>query len=238
MVSDIMQHVGLPKPTAHRICGLLERIGLLQREPDSNRLTIGVRLSALALDAMMNFGEQGSRHAILKSLVEETGETCTLTMPDGNEVVVLDRVESSSPLHVQLHAGSRVPLHCTASGKLFISLLPRGKRSRLIRSVPLKRYTDHTITDPDLLEGELERIRVDRVGRDNEEFLTGLIALAVPVMDKRGRICAAVSINAPAARMNLGNAARYAPVLRRAAEAMARTLLGERAGSSKSRAKQ
>lgn len=224
LVSELVQHLGLPKPSAHRICALLERMGLLQREPDSNAFRVGQRLSSLALDTMINFGERGMRRAILRSVVTATGETCTLTMLDGDEVVVLDRMESSSPLRVQLHAGSRVPLHCTASGKLFLSMLPKARRTRMIAAMQLESYTAATITDPAQLELHLAGIRANRLATDNEEFVTGLVAVAVPVRDSQGRVCAAVSINAPAVRMKLPEALKGVPLLRQAAEAVARTL--------------
>lgn len=225
-VSELVQSLGLPKPTAHRICSLLERMGLLQREPDTHAITVGQRLSTLAVDTMINSGDRGARRAILKSVVEATGETCTLTMLDGDEAMVLDRVESSSPLRVQLHAGSRVPLHCTASGKLFLSMLPKARRLRMIRAMPLHPHTPATTTDTDALEAQLQRIRADRLATDNQEFVTGLIAVAVPVADKHGRVCAAVSINGPAARMTLAQAMKDVPLLRRAAEAIGKTLGG------------
>lgn len=226
-VSEIVQSLGIPKPTAHRICGLLERMGLLQREPDTHAITVGQRLSNLAVDTVVNSGDRGARRAILKAVVKATGETCTLTMLDGDEVMVLDRVESSSPLRVQLHAGSRVPLHCTASGKLFLSMLPKARRLRMLRAMPLHPHTHATTTDADALEAQLQRIRAERLATDNQEFVTGLIAVAVPVADNRGRMCAALSINAPAARMTLAQAMKDVPLLRRAAEAIGKTLQGD-----------
>ena len=224
LVSELIAPLALPKPTAHRICNLLERMGLLQREPDTNGITVGQRLATLALDALMNSGQRGARRAILKSLVDATGETCTLTMLDGDEVVVLERVESSSPLRVQLHAGSRVPLHCTASGKLFLGMMPPARRAKILRAIPLRAYTSATITDRAALATELKNIRAQRLATDSEEFVTGLIALAVPILDKRGRVCAAVSINAAAARIKLGEAMKDVPRLRDAAEGLAKTL--------------
>lgn len=224
-VSELMQHLALPKPTAHRLCNLLERMGLLQREPDSNAVVTGSRLATLALDVIMNPGERGTRRAILRALVECTGETCTMTMLDGDQSVVLERVESFSALRVQLHSGSRVPLHCTASGKLFLSMLAQARCDRLIKSMPLRAYTSTTITDPALLEAELKGIRTERFATDREEFMAGLIAVAVPITNRHGQVCAAVSINAPAARLKLSDAIKHMPQLREAAGALAQTLV-------------
>jgi IclR family acetate operon transcriptional repressor len=124
-------------------------------------------------------------------------------------------------LRIQLHAGSRIPLHCSASGKLFLSLMPRALSKRLIESAPLKRFTPNTIIDPAALQEELRRIRKERISRDDQGFSSGLIAIAVPVTGKRGRICGTVSVNAPATRMTLAEAEVHAPAMRRAAQSIA-----------------
>ncbi len=224
VVAEIVHHLALPKPSAHRLCASLERMGLLRRDPGGAGLLVGQRLLSLSLDTVMNFADSGARRAILKSLMQETGETCTLTVPDRDELIVLERVESTSPLMVQLRPGSRAPLHCTASGKLFLSMLAPAYRRKLLENLPLKACTGHTITDPDLLDAHLDSVRKNRYATDDEEFVTGLTALAVPVCDRRGRIRAAISINAPAARLSIREAVRRVPMLRRAADAMARAI--------------
>jgi IclR family transcriptional regulator, acetate operon repressor len=214
---------GLPKPTVHRLLVLLERAGMLQREPITKRYSPGRRLSSLALDTLLNPAPRAPRHAILQTLVNETGETCNLTILDGNEIVYLDRVESASPLRLDLRPGSRVPLHCTASGKLFLSLLPRKYRQKLIQSTSLTRYTANTITDAALLERELDQIRADQLATDNEEFLAGSTCVAIPVRGQDGRLCVSVAVQAPTARMPLEQALRHLPALRRAAEQLSTT---------------
>jgi DNA-binding IclR family transcriptional regulator len=219
--NEIMASVKLPKPTVYRTCTLLESMGMVQREGDSKKLTVGPRLCALALEVMLSSPNRGPIRAVLQSLATTIGETCTFTILDGNEIVVVDRVESAEPLRLELHAGSRIPLHCTASGKLFLSLIPRALARRLIESAPLTRRTPNSIVDPVVLHEELRRIRKERISRDNQEFSTGLIAIAVPVAGKRGRICGTVSVNAPATRMTLTEAEVHVPTLRRAAQAIA-----------------
>ncbi len=226
-LADVMEATSLPKPTAHRLLAMLERERMLQREPDGRRYVAGPRLSALALGVLRGTSQRGPRHAILQALVDEIGETCNFTTFDGHEVVYLDRVEAQWPLRMILQPGSRVPLHCTASGKLLLSLLPPRKRQRLIAAAPLKRYTGNTITGPDELERALDRIRDERVGTDNEEFLAGLSAISVPVLDARGRACAAVAVHAPTARMNIAEARAHLPALRRAATALAATCVDD-----------
>src|SRR5450759_1645494 len=194
-LTEVMADVALPKPTVYRILTLIERAGLLLHQPDGKRYTLGPRLARLGAEVLMNSSVRGSRHATLQRLVDELGEACNFTMLDDSEVIYLDRVETASPLRINLQPGSRVPLHCTASGKLFLAMLPRARRTRLLDNLPLHRYTENTITDRGKLEQELERIRRDKTSTDNEEYLTGLVCVAVPVLSRDGKPCASVAVH-------------------------------------------
>ncbi len=223
-LAELAHSTRLPKPTLYRMLDMLESARLVAREPGSRRYAPGPRLVALARTVMLNGSLRAARHAVLARLVEEIGETCNFTMLDGTEVVYLDRVEAAWPLRMTLSAGSRVPLHCTASGKLLLAMLPKGARARLLARLSLARYTDRTITDPVRLEAELVRIRAQRYSTDDEEFHAGLVCVAVPVLDARRRTCAALAVHAPVSRMPLSRALQHLPLLRRAAEDMAGTL--------------
>ncbi len=228
-LDELTQLCGLPKPSVYRILGLLQRGGLVQREPAAKRYCIGARMSRLALEVMMRSPQRARRHAILQQLVAEIGETCNLTMLDGNEVLYLDRVETSSPVRVHLAAGSRVPLHCTASGKLFLSQLSDSQAATLLGPGPYRRFTENTITDPEELQKALRRIRSEGMGTDVGEFLEGSVAVSVPVTDAQGRVCATVAVHGPAPRVTLRSCMDFLPALRRAAKAMAGTMVPQAA---------
>src|SRR5687768_9210211 len=151
-LEELTRISALPKPTVHRILRLLMRGGLVERQALDKRYVIGARVSALALAVQMRSPHRRERRAILARLVEAIGETCNFTMLDGSEVVYLDRVETSAGVRLHMDAGSRVPLHCTASGKLLLSALPPAQVRRLLGSGPLARYTDRTNTSVAALE--------------------------------------------------------------------------------------
>lgn len=222
-LAELTGVVRLPKPTLYRMLGMLESAGLVIREPGARRYAPGPRLAALGRNVMLNGSLRAERRAILTRLVGEIGETCNFTMLDGDQVVYVDRVETAWPLRMTLTSGSHVPLHCTASGKLLLALLPKANRVRLVAQLALGRFTETTITESKRLAAELARIRAQRYATDNEEFHAGLVCVAVPVLGKK-RACAALAVHAPASRMPLERALSYLPVLRRAAGAMASTL--------------
>jgi len=210
----------LPKPTVYRMLNVLEQAGLIAREPDGRRVVAGPRLARLALDVLMNELVRAPRHAILQRLAVEVGETVNMTMLDKSEVVYLDRVESAWPLRMALQPGSRVPLHCTASGKLLLAMLPTARRRRVIAELTLERHTDNTIIDRRKFESELASIRRTGMSTDNEEYLAGVVCVAVPIIASGERVAACVAVHAPVARMTLARALTLAPALRRAAGAL------------------
>jgi IclR family transcriptional regulator, acetate operon repressor len=228
-LDELTLQSGLPKPTVFRILALLVRGGVVSRESIEKRYVVGPRLARIALKVQMNSPTRAWRHSILVRLVEEIGETCNFTMLDGNDVVYLDRVETSSPVRLHMDAGSRVPLHCTASGKLFLSQMTSRELRRVLGNGPLKRYTERTITSIDALERALRKVRADGVGTDIGEYLEGSVCLAVPVNDPDGRMCAVVALHGPAPRMTLKKGIEYLPALRRAAKALSETFGDESA---------
>src|ERR1700741_2652296 len=171
-VSELGALLGLPKPTAHRIVRMLESEGLLQREPGSRRFVPGARMVQLGLGIVAASMLRAPRHAILEALSQKIGETCNFGVMTGSHVVSLDRVESAWPFGLRFEPGSRVPLHCTSMGKLFLSQLPAQKRALLLRSIPLYRYTENTLTEVAELEAELDRIRESGISPDKQALLT------------------------------------------------------------------
>jgi IclR family transcriptional regulator, acetate operon repressor len=220
-LQGLVDETGLPKPTLHRMLQGLESAGLLQREGDGRHYSTGVRLRRLAENLMLNSTYHGARHAVLRHLVETLGESCNITALSGNEVVYLDRVETAAPLRFYLHPGSRVPAHCSASGKLLLSQMTPAQRQRLLGHAPLEAYTPRTLTRLDALEREFKRIVRDGYAIDNEEFLPGLLCVAVlvPVNEGRSNLC--VAVQAPMVRVSKERALAMLPALRRAAAALA-----------------
>lgn len=219
--AELIKELGLSKPSVHRILQQLEEEGIVQRDPISRRYLPGARTQALSFNLTSHKALGAPRHAILQALSEEIGETCNCTMLDGDRIIYFDRVEANWPYRIQLPVGSRLPLHCTASGKLFLAYMDSRQRKRLINAAPLPRHTERTITDPELLLEELKRIETDGIGVDNEENLAGMVAIAVPVLNDKGDICFTIAVHAPKVRKSLEELRQYIPRLKQAAGAMA-----------------
>jgi DNA-binding IclR family transcriptional regulator len=217
----LVDETGLPKPTLHRMLQQLEGAGLLQRQDDGRHYSTGLRLRRLAENLLLNNSFHGAQHAVLRHLVEEIGESCNLTALSGHEVLYLDRVETAAPLRFYLHPGSRVPAHCSASGKIFLAQMSPAQRKRLLAHVPLQAYTPKTLVTLDALEVEITRVKRDGHAFDNQEFLPGLLCVAVGVPNPHGRSNLAVALQAPVMRMTADKALQCLPALQRAAAALA-----------------
>lgn len=222
-LQGLVEETGMPKPTLHRMLQQLEGAGLLVRQGDGRRYATGPRLRRLAENLLLNSSHHAAQHAVLSHLVAELRETCNLTTLSGGEVVYLDRVETSEPLRFYLRPGSRVPAHCSASGKMLLSQLSPAQRGRLLGHAPLRRYTAKTITDPADLERALAGCRRDGFSFDDEEFLPGLVCVAVLVPSRSGRSNLAVAVQAPIMRLTVDKALQVLPALQRAAQAISRT---------------
>jgi IclR family acetate operon transcriptional repressor len=220
-LQGLVEETGLPKPTLHRMLQQLEGEGLLQREGDGRHYGTGVRLRRLAENLLLNDTFHGARHAVLRRLVEEIGESCNITALAGGEVVYLDRVETAAPLRFYLAPGSRVPAHCSASGKLLLAQMTPAQRQRLLGHAPLTAYTGKTLTALPDLEQELKRVRREGHAFDDEEFLPGLLCVAVLVPSDSGRSNLCVAVQAPVMRLPRDKALSVLPALQRAAQALA-----------------
>ena len=222
-VLDIIASLKLPKATAYRLVDWFITQGYLSREPGRRRLIVGPKLTNFAFGALSSSMRNDAPHVVLQRLVNTLNETCNIGTLLNGEVVYLDRVEAEDwPLRLHYTTGSRVPLHCSAIGKLYLSLAPAPRRRRLLQCLELRRFTERTITDEARLDAELRQIRREQLSFDRGEFLVGVICVAVPVIGKNGELLAALAIQAPEARMNLQTARRHMPTLRNAAIELAK----------------
>lgn len=221
-LQSLVEETGLPKPTLHRMLQQLESAGMLQRDGDGRHYSTGMRLRRMAEQLLLNNTVHGARRAVLRQLVDEVGESCNLTALSGSEVLYLDRVETPAPLRFYLHPGSRVPAHCSASGKLFLGQMSPSQRKRLLEHTPLEKYTARTLTTFEALDTEVERVSRDGYAFDDEEFLPGLFCLAVLVPNPNGRSNTGIAIQAPVMRLSHDKVLKLLPALQRAAQAMAK----------------
>lgn len=216
-LSDLAEQLDMPKPSVHRLLSQLEEVGVVQRDLSGRGYTVGPTGVRLAVDALSARARQPPVRTIMRKLVDQIGESCNLAILHEHEVLYLERVECDWPLRMQLQAGSRVPIHATASGKLLIAQMSPRNRKKLLDGLHLRRFTANTITDSAALDAECEAIRTCGYSINREEYHLGLIGVATPIFGKDGTVIAALSIHAPVFRMSAEEALNHLPQLQRAA---------------------
>lgn len=217
-LAELAELICLPRQTIHRILQQLVDAQLIIRAPQKDRYVVGPALTQLSVQALSSLNTGTPVRAVLETVVEQTGETCNVGILDQDEVVYLERMEGSAPLRLQLQVGSRVPVHCTAIGKLLLAYQHKNVRTRLLNARPLRRFTGHTFTDVAVLEEEFARIRSQGYSFNDQEYVDGLTAIAVAIRDRESKVIAALAVHAPSTRMDIEKAQLYLPSINESAE--------------------
>jgi IclR family acetate operon transcriptional repressor len=217
--------LGLPKPTIHRLFHTLEQEGFLQRDIDGRSYSPAPRLRNFAASVLSSSRVRMVRKTVLEALVRDVGESCAIIMPEKNAMVRLDRVETHRPLRIQLPQDYKMPFHTSASGKLYLSSLTARLFDKYICATTLEAHTPYTLTNPDELTSEIAETRARGYGTNNQEYTEGMVAVAVPLLDKQDRLISTLSIQAPIQRTNLEDLLGHLPRLKLAAAELTELVL-------------
>jgi IclR family transcriptional regulator, acetate operon repressor len=203
-LSELAVRSGLPLPTIHRIVRTMVASGYVRQLP-SRRYALGPRLIGLGDAASRMLGEWARPQ--LTQLVDLAGETANLAILDGDAVVYVAQVPSRHSMRMFTEVGRRVPVHCTGVGKVLLAQRPPAEVRALLDRTGMPAQTPHTITDPDRLARELERVRHQGYA----------VAVAVP----GGPASTALSVSGPETRVTWAAVERIVPLLQQAAAALA-----------------
>ncbi len=199
--TDISRRLGLPKSSVHNILTTLLAERMIERNPDTGRYHLGVKLIELGHKAHTSIDVGQVARSELVRLNQVTDETVHLTLLDEEQILYADCVESSKRLRTYSVIGVLAPLHCTSVGKAILAFQPEEFIERYIDHHGLPRFTANTITDPETLHLELERIRGLGYAVDNMEHEDHIRCIGAPIRNARGQVFASISVSAPAARI-------------------------------------
>lgn len=219
-VNEVARRIGVNPSTASRLLATLERGGLAGRDA-GGRYRLGLRVLTLAdrLLARLDVRELARPH--LHALVDETGETATLSIPTGGEAVTVDFVPGKSSIVSMARVGRPNALHATAIGK---TMLAFGVGATLPEGEPLTPFTDRTLTDRDAVARDVATVRDAGWAEAVGERETDLAALAAPVLGATGQLAAIVGLQGPLARMADPRRAEMLPRLLGVARELSREL--------------
>lgn len=218
---DLSIALDIPKPSIHRLLQLLEKEGYVKVDVHGG-LVMGQRINKILFNVWDNEKSRIERISILEKLSTKIGETCGIAILQDNQMLYVDRVQTNWPLQVYLPIGSKVPLWCTSSGKLFLSYLNPEKRENILKNLSLTQLTKNTIVDIEALESNIQHIHRQHMGTDDEEFIAGMVAVSVPILLASGEIIASLYMHAPTIRKSLNDLISCKDELNKAAQDLSR----------------
>jgi IclR family acetate operon transcriptional repressor len=220
-VNELARRIGVNASTASRLLATLEAGRLVERSPGGGPYRLGIRLVALSDRVLTQLDLRAQARPLLARLVDETGETATLSVPGEDEAITVDFVPSASSVVSMARVGRPSVSHATAAGKVMLAFAD-GHRPR----TPLAAYTERTITDPAALEAEVSAVREQGWAEAVGEREADLNALAAPVRGRGGELVAILGLQGPAGRLPAPVRQRLHEPLQRAAAELSRALGG------------
>jgi DNA-binding IclR family transcriptional regulator len=221
---EICTALKLHKSTVHRLLMVFEQHHLVDKNPETGKYRLGLKLFELGSKAiaMLDLGETSRR--FLLRLQRDTQETVNLGILDQGDVLYVAKIDSQQNLRMVARVGHRYPAYCTSMGKAMLAGLSEPEVDAIIRRSSLKAKTPNTITTPAALKADLKRIRDRGYAIDDEENEEGARCVGAAVWDHMNRPRAAVSISAPAFRMDDAKLAEVAKAVVRAASDLSHEL--------------
>jgi DNA-binding IclR family transcriptional regulator len=222
-ISEIAQHVGLHKATTHRIVTTLVNFGYLERSSDDQKYKLGMRLANLGNKVIKHIEIRDEALPIMNGLVGKLDEACDLSIFDRGDVYYVVVIKSTHALSIAAAVGQRLPPYCTASGKMLLAYLSPEELDGYIK-LPIKSFTEKTVTQPDELRRQLALFRQQGYAYDDEEYEVGIRAVAVPIFNHQEKVVAALGIPSPTSRMTSERIPEIARILKEAGEEISHKL--------------
>jgi len=216
-LSELVRQVGLPKSTCHRILSILVNERLVRFNQKSRTYSTGFRFMSLAFRTWRNLDIRQAASDEMQRLGRLTGENIHLAVPDGNEIVYIDRVESHRILRLHSAIGNRASVHCTALGKSMVAALPSERRQRVVDSIDFVGVAEATITDPQRFTEELAEVQRRGYALAIKEHQSDICGVAASIRDFRGEVAGAVCVSAPVYRTGREKLIAWAPSVMEAA---------------------
>ncbi|MEX2462595.1 MAG: IclR family transcriptional regulator [Paenibacillaceae bacterium] len=200
-ITEIANSLKLGKSTVHRLVATLAHEGFLVKDSETRKYRLGYSVLALYGIVTFNLDVYNESLPIVRNLVDKVSETVHIGVLDDQDVIYLLKVECKHLVRFLTHVGRRNPLHCTSSGKVLLAY----KEPLFIQSYienEMQRYTENTLTDPKVLQKELEQIKKQGYATSFEELSAGVNSVAAPIRDYTGQVIAAITVVSPKQRMD------------------------------------
>ena len=194
-LAQLSEEVGLPKSTVHGLVSTLRDHKFVSQADDDGRYRMGIMLFELGTKLARSWDIRDAAKPAMRWLSKEFGETVHLGCEDNGEVLYLDKIAADSLISIVSEIGARLPMHCSAIGKALLAHNSESEIKRHIGNLGLAPLTGRTITNPDELIKELEKVRLQGFALDDGEIMEGLRCVGAPIYDTDGLVRYAISVS-------------------------------------------
>ncbi|WP_227268595.1 IclR family transcriptional regulator [Roseobacter weihaiensis] len=201
-LTDLSLSLGVPTATTHRILTTLQKHGFVSFNEERQDWSIGLEAYRIGVAFMNQTSLAEVSRPVMRQLMEKTGETANLAIPDGAEVVFVGQVETLNPIRAFFARGTRTSMHASGIGKAILSSLQEAEVRRLLMASGLVAFTENTLTTPADLFEDLQRTRVRGYSFDSEERYIGMSCIGSAIYDEHQEACGGVSISGPNTRFD------------------------------------
>jgi DNA-binding IclR family transcriptional regulator len=222
-VTEVANELGIHKSTAYRLLTTLSDRGLVEQDTATGKYRLGFGVVLLASTVTADLDVLRCARSVCERLSEQTQETVTLTVLEGDDAVIIHQTVSKTTALSVDWTGMHTPLHATAAGKVFLVHMPDDQRRRVLRR-PLERFTEKTIVDPGVLRDHIQAVREDGYGYTVEELEVGLNAVGAPIRSSDGAVVASVSVSGSVFRLPVQSIPETAELVKEAATEISRCL--------------
>lgn len=200
--SQIIADMDLHRSTTYRLLRTLTQLGYIRKDENGGLYSLSTKILTLADSVQETRDIKKIARPFIEELHRKTQETIHLAVLDNDELVYLDKRESTKNLRVVMSSrtGSHAPLYCTGIGKVLLSGMPEAQFRDYLKNLRLIRYTSNTITGVQELLEEIDLIRQQGYAEDREEHEEGVYCVAAPVLNPAGETLAAFSVSLPSIR--------------------------------------
>ena len=196
-LAELSAYSGLNKTTVYRLVTTLSRRGYIRQREKNGKYSLGLKTLEFTYAIRKNFHFMELAYLYLSKFTKTTNISTYVAVQDGDSILVIEEVAIVETMRINSPIGKRLPLHATAAGRVLLASLPVEERQAFYNRGNLNRFTHKTITDPVLLEKEIEKIRREGVAFGDEDYKTGLLSIAAPICNGNLETIAAAGVVAP-----------------------------------------
>ncbi|WP_377190235.1 IclR family transcriptional regulator [Ruegeria meonggei] len=218
VLSDLAREVDVPTATTHRILVTLQNRGFVAFDEDRQEWMIGIEAyrtgaSFLRRNSVLEIGRP-----FLRRLMQDSGETANLAVPDGAEVVFVGQVETPNPIRAFFPPGARTPMYASGIGKAILAAMSAPAMDKALSAASAERFTDHTRVPGDTLQVDLTQTRTRGWSHDSEERYEGMSCIGAAIFNDRAEPCAGISVSGPTVRFKADRAPELGEMVKAAAQ--------------------